>query len=75
MESKYFCISHIRRGIYLFQYLISSLCIYLDEIHLQNMQENNNDQPDWGIYNKVSICKTQYVNNQCNQKNKHFSCI
>ena len=47
---KYFYISHIRRVISLFQYLISSLWISLDESHLQKMQKNNmNDQPDWGI--------------------------
>ena len=69
---KYFCISHISRGISLFQYLISSLWIYLDESDLQMMQENNIDQQDWGIYNKFPICKTQYVNNLCNKVNKHF---
>ena len=72
---KYLCISQIRQGISLFQYLIYSLWIYLYEIHLQKMQENNNDQPDGGIYNKVPSCKTKYVDKQCNQNNKQCSCI
>ena len=38
---KYFCISDIRRGISLLQYVISSLWIYLDENHIQMMQENH----------------------------------
>ena len=69
---KYFCISHIRWGISLYQYLISSLWISLDEIHLQMMQENNSDPQDWSIYNKVPRCKTQYVNNLWNKEKKHF---
>ena len=73
--SKYFCISHIRRGISLFQYLISSLWISLDESHLQMMQENNGDQQNWGIYNKVPRCKTQYVNNLWNKETKKISFI
>ena len=68
----YLWISHTRWWIFLFQYLISSLWISLDESHLQMMQENNNDQWDWGIYNKVVICKTQYINNLCNKMNTHF---
>ena len=72
LGGKYFYISHIRWGISLFQYLIYSLWISLDEIHLQMMQENNSDQQDWGIYNKVPGCKTQYVNNLWNKENFFF---
>ena len=68
----YFFISHIRWGISLFQYLIYSLWISLDESHLQMMQENNNDQQYWGIYNKLPTCKKQYVNMLCNKVNKCF---
>ena len=56
---------NIRQGISLFQYIISSLWISVDQIHVQMMQENNSDQQDWGIYNKVPICKTKYVNKLC----------
>ena len=41
VEGRCFCISHMRRGISLLQYFISSLWISLDVNHLQVMQTNN----------------------------------
>ena len=36
------------------------------------MQENDSDQQDYGIYNKVPRCKTKYGNKICKKVNKHF---
>ena len=36
------------------------------------MQENNSDQQDRGISNKVLRRKTPYVNNLCSKEKKHF---
>ena len=66
---RYFCISHISRGIYLLQYFIYSLWIYLGDNHLHMVKENHRFQHEKCIY----ITSKTHANKFYNKLTEHYT--